>query len=376
MLKPIHRVACSPALAACQQLMRHFALWLCDAGTTGAQINQQGLLPPVLGSAIEANWLWAFLQRFNAGQSLLSRAQTVAAMPIAQKANLVTWIQTVSALATQFQPQPAPTPLPINRPVANESDWKSFKALMEAFYEIGLRDGLPYLPNCLPTAAGGVKYADYVNAFRNAHRLSAVHHAREICWLCGGPLGDTPHVDHWIIKSAFPLLSVCADNLQLICSTCNQAPNKGRKPVHSAGSFADWFHPYLRPGNGALRLDYVPASFSLRCAAITPSDKSKAANLDTLLNLTSRWTREFKAEYANHQKVLIRREQSRLKSAHARHTQIEILSYVQRWQKDLMVDEPHHEVHQALATALQEPSRLAAWHSDLATIKPKPPPLP
>ena len=210
MLKPIHRVACSPALAVCQRLMQRFALWLCDPATTGAHISQQGLQPPVLASAIEANWLWDFLQRVDAGQSLLSRAQMVAIMPPAQKANLATWIQTVSALATQFQP--APTPWPINRPVASKSDWKAFKALMEAFYEKGFRGGLPYLPNGTPTAADGVKYADYVSAFRNAHRLNPVPHAREVCVLCGGPLGDTPHVDHWIIKSAFPLLSVCADN--------------------------------------------------------------------------------------------------------------------------------------------------------------------
>lgn len=263
MLKPIHRVACSPALAACQQLMQRFALWLCDPATNGARISQQGLQPPVLASAIEANWLWDFLQRVEAGQSLLNRAQTVANMPALQKAALSAWIQAVSALALQFQP--APTPWPINRPVASDSEWKAFRTLMEAFYEKGLHSGLPYQPDGTPTAAQGVNYDDYVIAFRNAHRLNPAPHAREVCILCGGPLGDIPHVDHWIIKSAFPLLSVCADNLSLICSTCNEAPNKGVKSVHSNGSFADWFHPYLRPGNGAVRLDYVLADLSVQC---------------------------------------------------------------------------------------------------------------
>lgn len=40
MLKPIHRVACSPALAACQQLMQRFALWLCDPATSAASTEQ------------------------------------------------------------------------------------------------------------------------------------------------------------------------------------------------------------------------------------------------------------------------------------------------------------------------------------------------
>lgn len=290
----------------------------------------------------------------------------MAAMPAAQKAALAAWVQTVSALPMQFQP--APAQWPVNRPVASESDWKAFKVLMEAFYEKGFRGGLPYLPNGTPTAAGGVNYADYVSAFRNAHRLNPAPHAREVCVLCGGPLGDTPHVDHWIIKSAFPLLSVCADNLQLICSTCNEAPNKGDKPVHSAGSFADWFHPYLRPGNGALQLDYVLPELSVQCSAAPPADQPKAAKLDALLNLASRWTREFKAEYARHQDVMSRREQRRIQNAQARHTQAEIQSYVQQWQADLVPSEPHHEVHQTLAAALQEPSRLAAWHSELGLV--------
>ncbi len=366
MLKPIQRVACSPALAACQRLMQRFALWLCDPATAGANINQQGLQPPVLPSVIEADWLWNFLQRVDEGQSLLSRAQTVADMPPAQKTDLTSWVQTVSALATQFQP--APTPWPINRPVASELDWKAFKTLMEAFYEKGFRGGLPYSPNGTPTSAGGVNYAEYVSAFRNAHRLNPAPHAREVCVLCGGQLGDTPHVDHWIVKSAFPLLSVCDLNLQLICSTCNEAPNKGDKPVYSAGSFADWFHPYLRPGNGAFQLEYVLPELSVRCGAATPADQPKVAELDALLNLASRWTREFKAEYAKHQYVLVRKEQRRIQSGQARHTQAEILSYVQQWQANLVASEPHHEVHQTLATALQEPSRLAAWHSELNSV--------
>ena len=368
MIKPIHRVACSPALAACQRLMQRFALWLCDPATTGAHISQQMLQPPVLASAIEANWLWGFLQRVDSGQSLLSQAQTVANMLPAQKVALSTWVQTVAALATQFQPAPAPAPRPTKRPIASEPDWKAFKTLMESFYEKGLRNGLPYSPNGAPTAIAGVSYADYVSAFRNAHRLNPAPHAREVCVLCGGPLGDTPHIDHWVIKSAFPLLSVCEDNLHLICSTCNEAPNKGDKPVHSAGSFTDWFHPYLRPGDGIIQLDYVLPELSVRCSVTTPADQPKVAKLDALLNLTSRWTREFKMEYAKHQDVLIRREQRRLQSAQARHTQVEILTYVQQWQADLAASEPHHEVHQTLAAALQEPTRLAAWHSELVLV--------
>jgi hypothetical protein len=86
--------------------MQRFALWLCDPAITDAHINQQGLQPPVLASSIEANWLWDF-QRIEVGQTLLSRAQTVAAMPAVQKTALMAWIQTVSRLQPSFnQHQP------------------------------------------------------------------------------------------------------------------------------------------------------------------------------------------------------------------------------------------------------------------------------
>ena len=104
MLKPTHRVACSPALAACQQMMKRFALWLGQPATAAVQVSQQGLQPPVLATAIEANWLWSLLQRTDSGQTLLDRAQALAALPAAQKAALAAWVQTVSALSAQFQP--------------------------------------------------------------------------------------------------------------------------------------------------------------------------------------------------------------------------------------------------------------------------------
>ncbi|MGU0041387.1 hypothetical protein [Citrobacter freundii complex sp. 2025EL-00176] len=359
MLKPIHRVACSPALVACQQLMQRFALWLCDPAITDAHINQQGLQPPVLASSIEANWLWNFLQRIEAGQTLLSRAQTVAAMPAVQKTALMAWIQTVSALATQFQP--TPTLWPINCPVTSASDWKAFKTLMEAFYEKGFRSGLPYRPNGTPTAADGVKYADFLKAFRDAHRLNPDLDAQEVCVLCGGPLGQTPEVDHWIAKSAFPLLSVCADNLLPICGECNSTANKGEKDVHTAGSFSDWFHPYLRPGNGGVRINYVLSELTVHCVAIVASDKPKADHLDQLLNLSDRWTRKFKAEYLAKQKELFNlKRRGRGPSDFA-----SLQNYLIDYQVAMDESGPDYEVGQALAAAILDPACLAVWHSEL-----------
>jgi hypothetical protein len=346
-------------------MMQRFALWLCQPATAAGHVSQQGLQPPVLATAIEADWLWGLLQRIEFGQTLLSRAQTIAALPAAQKTALATWVQTISALPAQFQPGAAAWP--VTRPLASKQDWNAFKALMESFYEKGFVDGLPYQTDGTPTAAGGVTYAEYVRAFRAAHRLYPNPNGREVCVLCGGPLGDTAHVDHWVTKGAFPLLSVCADNLQLICSTCNEAPNKGQKPVHSGGSFADWFHPYLCPGNGSVQLDYVPTEFAVRCGT-APADQPKASNLDGLLNLSSRWTREFKAEHARQMDVLRRRERRRLAVGQARHSIAEIQEYVQQWAADLSPSEPHHAVHFVLSHALMQPAREQAWLAELALI--------
>ncbi|MBA8886403.1 hypothetical protein FHW12_000594 [Dokdonella fugitiva] len=367
MLKPIHRVTCYPALVACQHLMQRFALWLCAPGTLAANLTSAGLQPPVVLSAIEADWLWVFLQSKKDKQPLLERAQLVAAMPVAQKVALAAWVQAVSTLATQFQA--APPPWPVTVPQIEPASWAAFRTLMEAFYDKGFHAGLPYAEDGTPVAAGGVTYALFVDAFRVAHRLNPDPHARQVCVLCGGPLGDTPHVDHWVIKSSFPLLSMCGDNLTLICSTCNEAPNKGDKPVHSAGSFADWFHPYLRPGNSALQLGYDRHVAAVHCSAVAPADQPKATNLDGLLNLASRWTREFKAEYAKHQDVLRRSERRRVRAAQARHTLQELGTYVQQWVGGLSPSEPHHEVHSTLGQAMIEPARMQAWLAELATVR-------
>lgn len=365
MLKPIAQPFCCGALNACLKLQMHLLRWLCDPTTARADITKINLAPPLVQTQIEADWLWSFL--YGRKQSRLNQTKIIAGMPPDEKNALLAWSNSVVAVADQFQPIHSAWPTAL--PAVSAAAWAAFKGLMTAFYERGFQSGLPYKLDGTPVAAGGVCYADYVKAFRDAHRLSTDPNAREVCVLCGGPLGQTPEVDHWIAKSAFPLLSVCAENLLPICGECNSTANKGERDVHSAGSFADWFHPYLRPGNGALQLNYVLPEFSVRCSATIPADQPKADNLDGLLKLGSRWTKEFKAEYANRQDVLRRRERQRIQQAQGRHTQAQIQAYVQQWQIDLAVSEPHYEVHRALAAALQEPTRLAAWHSELALVK-------
>lgn len=365
MLKPIHHVPCSPALRACRRLQEHLAAWLCDPAVAAADISQANLVPPRVPTQIEADWLWAFLQKVDAKKSLLARAQTLASLPIADKGLLQQWVNVVSELASQFQS--SPPAWPIAPPAISKEAWLAFKELMEAFYEKGLRGGLPYAADGTPVTVGGVTYAQFVQTFRNTHRLNPNPSAREVCVLCGGPLEDI-EVDHWIAKSAYPLLSVCADNLLPICATCNSTENKGEKPVHSNGSFADWFHPYWRHADGDIRLDYDLRTLSIVTSATNPDHVAKVANLDQLLNLAKRWTREFKAEYAKQQGVLLRREQRRKDQSQPRHTRAEIVNYIETVKNDLLETEPYYEVHRTMFAVILEQARLAAWETELGLI--------
>lgn len=364
MIKPIHRVACSPALAACQKLMQRFALWLCETNTKPADITKANLQVQ-MPSLIEADWLWGFLDRQADRSKLILRAQQIAGLTDAEKNNLRLWIQATVMLSQHFDPTP-PAALPTQRPnnwEAKAPIWVAFKTLLVSFYEKGFKDGLPYRSDGTPTdiQADQVTYAKFVSEFRAAHKLDPDHDAREVCVLCGGELKQQ-EVDHWVNKANFPLLSVCADNLLPICGECNAGENtKGQKPVHSSGSFVDWFHPYLRPAYGALALEYQLPKMAISCVAIHAADQPKVKNLNKLLNLNTRWTREFKAEHRKKQKEAADRKQR----GRGPHNLAELQAWLTDYRDGLIESEPNYEVHKVLASAMLEPSRLAAWQSDL-----------
>jgi hypothetical protein len=348
--------------------MKCFALWLCQPATNAESITQNGLLPPISPSAIEADWLWRFLQKTELEVTLLNRARSVAGMSALDKVLLSTWIQGVSELPAQFRP--APRAWPAAKPSILAQPWNAFKILMQAFYRKGLHgaSGIPYLPDGTPVAEGGVTYSAFVQEFRDEHRLNPDPNAREVCVLCGGPLGESPEVDHWISQSGVPLFSVCSDNLLPTCGTCNSTTNKGDKEVHDGGSFANWFHPYLRAPNGSLTLGYDLLLRRVTCASTQAIDQPKVENLNRVLNLRDRWTREFKNEYADQQNVLRRREQIRIQNGQPRHTQAEVLQHLQQIQADLVPSKPHSEVHQVLCVEMLRQARLAAWHSELGLL--------
>ena len=362
MIKPIRSVDCSPALAACQLLMQRFALWLCDPtvhGTDVTQANLQGQMP----SPTEADWLWILLARSNKGQTLLDRARAVANLSGAEKLGLTNWVQAVGSISQHFSPAPPPA-LPCERPNgwgARGPQWVSFKTLMLAFYDPGLDEGLPYQCNGSPTDDLNLKvtYESFVREFRQRHRLDPHPHAHEVCVLCGRELRMCA-VDHWVGKGAFPLLSVCPDNLLPVCGDCNAAPNKGQKDVHEKGVFDDWFHPYLRHANGTIHPRYDPAAFEIRVWSLVPANQQRVQNIDRLLNLGQRWTREFRGEY---QKKY--REVERYKAERAKHGQpplgeADLREMLTIYRDRLSDRQPDFEVHRVVADVLLDPPRLQA----------------
>jgi hypothetical protein len=367
MLKPIKCLPCSPALMACRHLQVLLVTWLCDATVAATDITKDNLRLR-MSTQVETNWLWRFLGRDESSDPLLDRAQAIAAMPPTEKVVLLAWLQSVVELKAQFKPSPPAWPR--TRPAIPEAPWIAFKELMEAFYEKGLKSksGLPYASDGTPVSSGGVTYAQFILEFRMVHRLSQIVGARDVCVLCGGFLGQTPEVDHWLAKSAYPILSVCADNLLPICRDCNSKTNKGDKPVHKNGSFAAWFHPYLRPGFGALQLRYDLPTFAVTCAALALDDAPRVTNLDKLLNLTQRWTREFKAEYAKQQGTLVRDQMRRDIQGRPRLTREDVESLITKFADSLLESEPHYEVHSLLLDALQQKARLAAWQAELGLM--------
>ncbi len=92
------------------------------------------------------------------------------------------------------------------------------------------------------------------------------------------------------------------------------------------------------------------------------------SNLNKLLNLAERGTRESKAEYAKQQGLLKGRERKRLQRGEPRHTQAEVTAFAKGYRDDLMASEPYHEVHQVLASALLDQARLDAWQAELGLV--------
>ncbi|AAY92234.1 conserved hypothetical protein [Pseudomonas protegens Pf-5] len=365
MLKPIEPVGCSAALRACQNMMHMFALWLCQPTTRAAQLTAADLQTLPL-SLEESRWLWGFLNKKLNRHKLLERAAHLAELNDTQKDRLRDWINATSRIGRYFEAAPIAPAMPVGYPFAGDpyakAHQKNLQDLMEAFYNKGLKDGLPYLADGTPTGERSslLKYQHFCDSFLALHKGDKDQDARHVCVMCGGELRNV-EVDHWIPKSAYPLLAVCAENLVPICGECNGPQNKAAHPVHSGGSFEEWFHPYRRNPAGTLKLEFNDTKLSVMLKSTRAADAQRVHNLNRLLHLEDRWTRELKGENRKLYKSILTRQRKN----DAPTTTQSLYQQVKDWTNGLSQTEPNYEVHQALAKALCDPRRIAAWKRDL-----------
>jgi hypothetical protein len=350
MLKNIQRVPCWQGLAAGFSLQLCLARWLCDEATTSLVVYEPQVRALHVNQTVQ-DWLWNFLLPRRDKTRLLDAARDVADATRLEKQSLLAWINVAGNVAAQFQPVPpswsaSPEHLP---------KWSKFKELMLGFYKKGFNNGLPFDSEGNP-AVDGVSYKQFVDEFKQLH-------GEQSCVICGGPLGRAPHVDHWVNEASFPVLSIAPDNLLPMCQDCNEAPAKGQKPTFALGvnAFAAWFHPYHRAANGRFELQYDVHQLTVRPHPLDPTESTRVNNLDQLFQLTSTWTRTFKAKYLNCSKSL----RQHIDNGDLAADVVSVAEKLAGWHSDLVPDEPHYLVHGALLRCAQEQDRLAILVDEL-----------
>jgi hypothetical protein len=131
---------------------------------------------------------------------------------------------------------------------------------------------------------------DYKDAFRSRYPTSVV------CPYCDGEIG-TPELDHYLAKSAFPLLACSPRNLVPVCRSCNDAITaKGDSPAITEGdprSMQDWLHPFFRPASPNVCIQLV-GSPTASIPRLTSTDSTEQIRLDNhaslIPSLSPRWT--------------------------------------------------------------------------------------
>ncbi len=359
MLKEIKKVSCWQGLQAAFELQKKFALWLCDPAKGASDVTEENIQSLHSDTNVQS-WLWKkFLLPRVDKDRLLKAAKLVISHSESEKKVLRDWIETVSQVSLQFSLSP-PVWISDQPDVAN---WKDFKELMLAFYERLKSSSLPFDDMGNPTSENGITYDFFVTEFKK------VHAPADSCVICGDRLNKI-QVDHWIAEAFFPLLSIAPDNLFPVCDECNEAPGKGQKKVFTSSNpqaFEDWFHPFYYSAYSLIQIKYslhgLNSLHNLKVFPhpISPSDALRTKNLDELVQLSIRWTREFKRKYGVKQRSL----RQLIEHGRVPLTFEGIREQLQKWEIELVSGTENYELHRVLMQCLQEPERISAWHQEL-----------
>ena len=172
------------------------------------------------------------------------------------------------------------------------ADWlKPVRDVAEPFYDWLGSTGFDPAPFSLTD--GRIDRAKVMKAFRPQ--------AHGVCGYCDGPLGElgskaeANDCDHFFPKSLWPHLAIHPENLFSSCQGCNSRWKLAKIPMGTADAngLNDTYHPMLRPGVSAVKVDAVVSTVSARQVEIRITDPVAPRRAETLvatLDLESRWT--------------------------------------------------------------------------------------
>lgn len=352
MLHPIQLPDSHIALMRTVELQARLMDWICNPATTAADVTLVNLSLREPDVAEWLNW-FAGLQDILPAMAYIADSQQ-------EKSAIKDWFKGSLRFAEHFDdtnaaPTAWPTPLPFPEPTAAHVS-KLLLRFYTAAYQGG--NGLPYDSVGNPCERG-LKWEQYREAIRSAN-------FERVCPGCDGDLNAGEEFDHWIGKATYPSLSVCPENLVLLCHKCNSTGQKGTQPTYSAGAapFADWFHPWLRQAEGKFSLSINGANVTL--AENDPADAARIANLDRLLGLSGRWSDEATSQvgsFLTTLKVLLE-SNAKLSEADAR------VALIQRQRETVksIGKQPHSMVRKAvLDEALANLATIQSWMVEART---------
>lgn len=291
MLHRIEPPACRPALEWIVKLQTDLVTALCDDQITPDQVTvawAQALL-----SNTDSGWInrycgW-YRKKEQVQHSMLTRMQALARLPTQDRQQCLAHFTCNLQFQAAFDPSAQPAAIKPCKSGLSQRAAVAYRDFLEAFYWLVLENGVPVGGDGSP--GPDFKRSDVTKSAQDANPKLRV------CPLCDGGK-DGSELDHWLPKEAFPELSCHPYNLVEICAACNGRENKGTKSVLDADAvepFSEWFHPYLRSAQGTFFITINKGMVALE--ALDSANCLRIENLDRLVNLSSRWTNEYRTQF-------------------------------------------------------------------------------
>jgi hypothetical protein len=346
MLHPV-QPSCELALSWAMALQKDLIVGLCDPAMTPRKVTIRwatNLRPPV------KDWIERFVNRQYRKKKIIEHMKVIAKLSVSEKQELINHFNEILSFTNAFVDGAVQ---PVMREIKDCPASPAVLALLEAFYELALRD------LHLPVDANG----DYGGSFSRDDyvRLHGDLNSPRICPFCDGEL-NRPQVEHWLGKAKYPALSCHPRNLLPTCYACN-AVEKGTTPVINLGTsepFSEWFHPYERQAFGRLKITVEPPKVKVEAKDL--SDDKRVKNLDELLNLSDRWSQEYKhqkQDFLRQLRVRFRRE------ALTQPRFLEEVNILEEAARESVYKAPHAILQSViLERVISYAEELAAWFDD------------